>query len=281
MNKNKNFTDQVIWITGASSGIGEALALGFAKCGAKLILSSRNEQQLQQVADRCHELSDERSAAVLPFDITDEAIMPSITTQAWQTFGRVDLLINNAGISQRSSFLSTSMQTYRTLFEVDVFGQIALTKQVVPKMIEQGSGHIAITSSVAGKIGAPFRTGYSAAKHAVMGYFDALRTEVAHKNIRVTTITPGFVKTNIAKNAMGGDGQAFGGDDTSITGGMDVTKAAKVMMKGFHKGKLEIPVGEGLEMHALRIKRFLPNVLFKMMNKQYEKVAASNDLRAK
>ena len=146
MNKNQDFSNQVVWITGASSGIGAALARAFAKRGAKLVLSARRKDKLEEVAASCCTLADNKdNACVLPLDITDESAMQSSTEQAWSFFNRVDLLINNAGISQRSSFLTTSMQTYRTLFEVDVFGQIALTKQVAPKMIEQGSGHIAVS----------------------------------------------------------------------------------------------------------------------------------------
>jgi dehydrogenase/reductase SDR family protein 7 len=158
------------------------------------------------------------------------------------------------------------------LMEVDVLGQIALTKQVLPRMISQGSGHIAITSSVAGKIGAPFRTGYCAAKHAVMGFFDALRAEVAQQGIRVTTITPGFIRTNISVHALQGDGSEFGEIDADIEGGMDVTRCAEVIMDGFRRGTPEIAVGEGMEMKALWLKRFFPSKVFKLA----EKMAADN-----
>jgi len=271
------FKNKVIWITGASSGIGEALSKAFALEGANLVLSGRNQDALSRVANQCEGAS---GVKIVPFDIADEAATHAAAQTVLAEPGTVDMLINNAGISQRSLAVETEMAAYRRLFDIDVFGQIALTKAVLPHMIERGSGHIAITSSVAGKIGTPFRTGYCAAKHAVMGYYDALRSEVAHKNIQVTTITPGFIRTNIAKNAIRGDGQAFQGDDSSIEGGMDVDEAAKVIMQGFHKGRLEIPVGQGLEMHALRIKRFLPNVLFKMMNKQYWKMAETNNIDA-
>ncbi len=269
------FKNQVVWITGASSGIGEALAQEFAREGARLILSARREEALAAVAEKC------RAAAavhIVPFDIADEAAIQPAVDQVVATAGRIDLLINNAGISQRSSAIETELSTYRKLFEVDVFGQIALTKAVLPIMLEQGSGHLAVTASVAGKIGAPFRTGYCAAKHAMMGFFDSLRTEVAHKNIRVTTITPGYIRTSISENAVRGDGQTFGKTDEAIAGGMEVGPAAEVIMRGFRKGKQEIPVGVGIEMHALKIKRYFPNLLFKIMNKQYTKVAKSNHI---
>jgi len=155
------------------------------------------------------------------------------------------------------------MSVYRQILEVDVLGQIALTKSVLPLMLEQGSGHIVITSSVAGKIGAPQRTGYCAAKHAVMGFFDALRAETCHHGVQVTTITPGFIRTNISVNALKGDGSEFGTMDDDVAGGMDVTRCAEVIMDGFHKGIPEIAVGEGMEMKALWLKRFFPKAVFK------------------
>ena len=267
--QEERWKDQVIWITGASSGIGEALAIGFSGLGARLVLSARNQSELDRVAGQCGDAQ----CLVVPMDVTsDEQISTSLKT-VLDRFGAVDLLINNAGISQRSTALETSMQTYRTLFEVDVFGQIALTKAVLPHMVKQGSGHIAVTASVAGKMGVPFRTGYCAAKHAVMGFFDALRAEVADQGIRVSTIVPGFVQTNISANAVSGDGSKFGAVDRDISAGMTAVDCAKVIIKGLSKQQDEIPVGTGVEMHALWIKRFFPGVLNKLMRKQYRKRA--------
>ena len=265
---------KVVWITGASSGIGEALALEYAKQGVQLILSARTEEALTDVKQQCIDAgSQSADIFVLPLDVTEQASIDACLEKALAFAGRIDVLINNAGVSQRSTCLTTDMSTYRTLFEVDVFGQIALTKAVLPKMIEQGRGHIAVTSSVAGKIGVPFRTGYCAAKHAVMGFYDALRAEVAHQNINVSTITPGFIRTNVSKNALAGDGSAFGEVDDNIAGGMDAGDCAKVIVKGLNKAKKEIAVGKGIEMHTLWLKRFFPNFLIKIMEKQYHKRA--------
>lgn len=272
------YKNKTVWITGASSGIGEALAKKFAEQGASLILSGRRVEALEQVAALC---SNANQTHIVPFDVAQADDIEAAVAKVKSLNLPIDMLINNAGISQRSSALETQMDTYRLLFEVDVFGQIALTKAVLPMMIEQGSGHIAIMASVAGKIGVPFRTGYCAVKHAVMGYFDALRTEVEHQGIQVTTITPGYIRTNISKNAVIGDGTAFGKVDGNIAGGMDVDAAAAVMMRGFERGKKEIPVGEGIEMHVLRLKRFMPNFVFKLMNKQYQKAALNNQVDLK
>mgnify|MGYP005844292569 CR=1 FL=1 len=257
------FTDKVIWISGASSGIGEALALQFAAQGAKLVLSARREPELRRVKALCETGGlPARNVLVLPLDVTDEEAMPAALQRVLDAFGHVDRLINNAGISQRSLCVDTDMSVYRRLFEVDVLGQIALTKTVLPRMLEQGSGHIAIMSSVAGKVGAPYRTGYCAAKHAVMGFYDALRAEVSHHGIEVTTITPGFIRTEISIHALAGDGSEYGKIDEEISGGMDVTRCAETIMAGFRKGQPEIPVGDGLEMKALWLKRLFPKILF-------------------
>lgn len=257
------FQEKVVWITGASSGIGEALALKFAEQGARVILSARRHDVLEVAEEKC-KAAGTADTLVLALDVTDEAVMPQVVKTAHDKWGHIDFLLNNAGISQRSLCVDTEMDTYRKLFEVDVFGQIALTKHVLPIMLEQGSGHLAVTASVAGKIGARYRTGYCAAKHAMMGFFDALRTEVSANGIKVTTITPGYIRTAISENALKGDGSNFGRMDKNIAGGMDVTKCADVIMRGLLKGKKEIPVGEGVEMKALLIKRFFPNMLFKM-----------------
>lgn len=229
-----------------------------------MILSSRNEAELERVRKSCVEVVNGATVHILTLDLLDEASMGEKVKAACAFTGQIDLLINNAGISQRSLAVDTEMDTYRKLFDVDVFGQMALTKAVLPIMIERGCGHIAVTASVAGKIGVPYRTGYCAAKHAVMGYFDALRAEVVHHGIQVTTITPGYIRTNVALNALNGDGSQYGREDKNIKGGMDVDECAAVIVKGFEKGKPEITVGKGFEMFALIVKRLLPRLAFKL-----------------
>lgn len=262
------FDDRVIWITGASSGIGEALALEFAAAQARIVLSARREPELSRVKQRCLEQGlAEAAVLVLPLDVTDYDAMPAAARRVIETFGRIDMLINNAGISQRSLCLDTDMAVYRQLMEVDVLGQIALTKQVLPLMVGQGSGHIVVTASVAGKIGAPFRTGYCAAKHAMMGFSDALRAEVARHGVEVTTLTPGFIRTDVSVNALRGDGTAFGEMSADIAGGMDVNRCARAIMRGLRKGRPEIAVGEGMEMRALWLKRLFPRTVFKLVAK--------------
>ena len=190
------FRGKVIWVTGASSGIGEALCREFAGGGARVVLSARNEAELKRVRDDCVAVGGKpEDLLVIPLDVVDYAAMPAAVAQVQEAFASIDMLINNAGMSQRSFCVDTELDVYRRMLEVNVLGQIALTREVLPVMVEQGSGHIAVTSSVAGKVGSPLRTGYCAAKHAVMGFFDALRTEVAYQGIQVSTIVPGFIRT--------------------------------------------------------------------------------------
>lgn len=256
---------QAVWITGASSGIGEALAKAMAVEGAHLILSARRKEELERVADVCKTAAGGRDCTtVLPLDVTDEASLPKAVEDAKSAVGRIDMLINNAGISQRSLAVDTDMDTYRKIMEVDVFGQIALTKAVLPVMLAQGQGHIAVTASVAGKIGVSYRTGYCAAKHAVVGFFDALRAEVAASGLSVSTIIPGYIQTNIATHALKGDGSSFGRTDKAIAGGMTADACARVVLKGLLKKKRDIPVGTGGEMHALWIKRLWPWLVYKI-----------------
>ncbi|MCP5164208.1 MAG: SDR family oxidoreductase [Pseudomonadales bacterium] len=262
--QTQHLEQQLIWITGASSGIGEALAHSFAARGTALVLSARREPELQRVRQHLVEAGAEAARVmVLPLDVTDYAAMPAAVEAVVERFGRIDMLINNAGISQRSFCVDTDMAVYRTLFEVDVLGQIALTKQVLPTMIAQGSGRLVVTSSLAGKVGAPQRTGYCAAKHAVMGFFDALRCEVAHQGVRVSTVIPGFIRTNIARNALTGSGAAKDSAEADIDEGMDVARCAEVVAAALARGEEEIAVGEGPEMALLDMKRDNPTQLFR------------------
>ncbi len=262
-----DFRDQVVWITGASSGIGAALARAFARRGAKLILSARREERLRALADelaRAGGLS-RADIAVLPFDVTDETALPAVVDKAIAAFGRIDALINNAGISQRSLAWETDFPVYRRIMEVDFFAPARLTLLVLPHMRARGSGLIVATSSVAGKVGVQLRTAYCAAKHAVMGFFDALRAELAGDGIRVATIVPGFIRTEIGRHALTGSGEEVGSDTPAIAGGMDPDKAAERIVRGLEKGRPEIPVGEGPEMHILWIKRLFPRLAFRIM----------------
>lgn len=247
------------WITGASSGIGEALAVACARQGRQVVLSARRQDELERVRRRCIEAgAGDDQILVLPLDITDHAAMAPAVERALSRFGAIGVLINNAGIGQRSLFVDTDIDVYRRLFEVDLMGQIAMTKAVLPVMLDQGRGHIAVVASIAGKIGVSYRTGYCAAKHAVIGFFDSLRAELDGSGIQVSTILPGFVRTNISVAALTADGSAFGVTDRNIARGMDPDDCARIILRGLARGKAEIPVAGGPERHTLWLKRFFP-----------------------
>ncbi|TXS96522.1 SDR family NAD(P)-dependent oxidoreductase [Parahaliea maris] len=265
-NKSFQFDNAVVWVTGASSGIGAAFAVEAARRGARLVLSARRPEQLAAVQQQCIDAgAGMEEVLVLPLDVEDEAAMPGAVGRVVDYFGRIDLLLNNAGMSQRSLCVDTDMAVYRKIIAVDLLGQIALTKQVLPVMVQQGSGTLAVTSSVAGKVGSPMRTGYSAAKHGVMGFFDALRVEVAHLGLNVTTIVPGSIRTAVGHNALTATGEPVGKEDPAIEAGMDAATCARVIADGFANGVEEIDVGEGPEMQLLDLKRTDPTGTFRLL----------------
>ncbi|HTD02738.1 SDR family NAD(P)-dependent oxidoreductase [Undibacterium sp.] len=264
-----SYQGKVVWVTGASSGIGEALANALLHSGAQVILSGRRVGELERVAAAAPD-----RALVLPFETTDYDALPQVVEQAWAWRGRIDVLINNAGVSQRSLALDTRLEVYRQLIEVDYLAPLALTQLVVPRMVERRTGHIAVISSVAGKVGTPLRSGYCGAKHAVVGYFDALRGEIEQAyGIRVSVILPGSVQTSVAVNALVGDGSSRGRSDANIENGMPVATAAKIILDGMAEGKREIPVAEGKELAALHLRTQDPERLFDMLAKEGARLA--------
>jgi short-subunit dehydrogenase len=246
-----------IWITGASSGIGRGLALALAREGAKLILSGRNEAALAEVAAACP------GSEVLAFDAADLAALPAIVAKA-EAGGPIDMLVNNAGIGARGLARDVQFDVYRRVMEVDFFAPLRLTQLVLPAMRKRGSGHLVAVSSLSGKFGNPGATAYCAAKFALTGYFDALRSEVAHEGIAVTVITPGFVKTAIGKSSLGPDGKPHG-QGSPADRGIDTDEAAQQIVDGFKADKREIPVGRGPEMAVLDLLRSNPDQVFDLM----------------
>lgn len=235
------FAGQTVWITGASSGIGAALARALAAQGARLVLSGRNVEALQEVADHCGE------TLLLPFETTDYTALPGAVAKAWDWAGGIDLLVNNAGISQRSLAQETSFAVYQQIVAVDLLAPIALTQELLPRMVARGSGRIAMISSIAGKVGVPMRTAYCAAKFGIAGYADALRAEVAHLGLQVHNIYPGSVATDVSRNALTADGSKRGVSDKVIDNGIPPDVAVAQMIEGMLAGEREIIVAEGAE----------------------------------
>ena len=266
------FAQKVIWITGASAGIGEAMAVAFAASGAKLVLSARNSLELERVKARCLEAGvDQREVLVVKMDVVDVDAMPRAVEEVMKAFARIDLLINNAGVGVRDFCIDTNLDVYRKALEVDLIGPIALTKQVLPIMISQGSGHIAGTSSVAGKVGVPLRTAYCAAKFGLIGFLDALRAEVAYHGIKVSTIIPGLVKTGAVANAMTGDGSVIGAKDGVMTEGLTAEEAAAAILPELAKYADEFVIGNCDSSKMVEMKRNDQTQIFRGL----EQMAAS------
>lgn len=253
------FHEKVVWVTGASSGIGEAYAEAFRAEGAKLILSGRRRDVLEALAQR---LGGAERCAVLPFEATDFDALPSVAEQAQAAFGQIDVLINNAGVSQRSLARDTAFEVYRRVIDIDLMALIALTQLVAPMMTAQGAGRIIAVSSIAGKVGAPLRTAYCAAKHGVFGYFDALRAELSTEGVEVHVVAPGSVKTDISRNALTGDGSARGASDPAIEAGMAPADVARITLAQIRRGRREIIIAEGRERLIERLRRHTPEFAF-------------------
>lgn len=248
--------NKVVWITGASSGIGEAMAVAASAAGAKLVLSARREAELQRVKAAC---ANPARVAVLPLDLTDfDAETTARAAAAF--FGPIEVLVNNAGISQRSTVLDTDMAVYRRIFELDFFACVALTKALLPGMVAAKAGHIVTISSVVGYVGTPLRSGYAAAKHALHGFYDALRAEVWREGVQVTLICPGFIRTNVSLNAITGDGGAHGLMDNGQLNGMPADECARQIWAAVAADKEEVLVG-AKEALFVRLKRYLPGLM--------------------
>ncbi|NRB84584.1 MAG: SDR family oxidoreductase [Winogradskyella sp.] len=255
------FENKVVWITGASSGIGKALAMELSKKDCQLILSSRREKELNNVRSQCVK---PENIKILTLDLADYTNMSSVVNKAISQFGPIDLLINNGGISQRSPIIETTIDVDKKLMEVDYLGTIGLSKAILPHFIERQSGHYVVVSSLMGKFSSPLRSAYCGAKHALHGFFDALRLEHEKDNIKVTMICPGFVNTNVARNALTGDGSQQGHQDEMTENGLDVNIFVKKMIKAIQKEKYEAYIGK-FEKFGVFIKRLSPRMLHKLV----------------
>lgn len=253
------------WITGASSGIGEALALELNQEGHQVILSARNVSKLEEVKKK---LPNQTAVKILPLDTSDTKSAKLKVTEAVEAFGKIDCLILNAGISQRSLVSETTFEVYRDLMEVNYFGNVALAQAMLEKFVAQDQGHFVVISSLVGKFGTPYRSGYSASKHALHGFFDSLRAEMMmdKKNIDVTIICPGFVATDISFNALGASGKATHTHDKANASGLSPAAFAKKALKVMNNKEYEAYIG-GKEILGVKLKRFFPNAFARKIAK--------------
>lgn len=251
-----SFEGKTAWITGASSGIGAALAREWANRGARIILSGRDEARLADVA---RDIPTE--TLILPFDVRDDDAMHAATDKAIAWQGGVDIFVANAGVSQRSAAVDTEMSVYREIIDIDLTAQIAATQALLPHVTQRGSGHLLFISSIAGKVGVPMRTAYCAAKFGLAGYADALRGELSQSGVQVHVIYPGSIATDVSRNALTADGSKRGRSDGVIDNGIAPAEAAKRMIDAVEAGEREIIVAEGAEL-AMGEARRTPDQLF-------------------
>jgi len=258
------FKDQVVWITGASSGIGEALAYAFSREGAKLVLSGRREAELERVKQSCDGSKDR--ILVLPLDLTQFDSFAGKTGIAQNHSGRIDILVNNGGVSQRSLVKETDFAVDLAVMNTNYFGSVGLTKAVLPAMLARKSGHIVVISSLMGYLDTPLRSAYAASKHALHGYFDSLRAELWRDNIKITMVCPGFVRTEVSINALRSDGSRHGKMDNAQEKGMSAERCAAKTLDAIARGREEVMIG-GKEVMAVYVKRFLPSLYSKMIRR--------------
>ena len=262
---SKHFDNKIIWVTGASSGIGESCVYELAKQHAKLILTALEKDILEQVRKKCLQLG-AQEVFVLPADLSQLESLEQLVETAWGHFGTIDLIYNNAGISQRSTSIETDFSVFRKIMDVNLFASIILTKTILPKMIQNGGGQIAATTSISGKFGFPLRSAYCASKHALYGFFETVAAEYFTDNIRVTIVCPGRVQTNISFYALEKDGKPHSKLDPGQAKGVTSLQAAKKIVRAFERKKPEVLVGKS-ELIMVYIKRFFPKLCRKLTRK--------------
>ena len=255
--------DKVIWITGASSGIGEALAKQLNTTN-KVLLSARRVSELERVKAAC---PNPEHVKLLSLDLLEADSLTDQVQEAIGLFGRIDVLINNAGISQRSLIAETDLEVDRKVMEVNYFGTIAITKALLPHFQQHKSGHVVVLSSAVGIITTKLRSAYAASKHALHGFFETLRTEHFEDNLKVTLVLPSFIKTAIAKSALTGDGSEQAKSEEKIDQGMDADECARQIIRAMERAKEEVYISGFREKLAIYIKRFYPALFSRIIRK--------------
>ncbi len=259
-----NYEHKVVWITGASSGIGEALAYTFAKRKAKLILSARRTEELERVKKNCD--LPEEDILVLPLDVAQHDKAEAAAQTVLKTFGQIDILINNAGLSHWSKINDLSYDVLKQIMEVNFMGGAVLSKAVLPSMLEQKQGRIVVISSILGKIITAKQAAYNASKHAIHGFYDTLRAEYGKQGIRVLIVCPGFVNTNVAKNSLNKQGVPINKSNRMIENGLDPMYVSEVILKAIDNNSEEIIVAGIKEKAAVWLKRFFPRIFSKIIS---------------
>ncbi len=261
----QSFNNKVVWITGASSGIGEALVHSFANEGAIVVLSARRADELHRVQTAAK--LDDTNSLIISFDLENTSNASEYIDLIIQKFGRIDVLINNGGMSQRALSSETPIDLERKIMEINYFSATNLTKAVLPFMLKQKSGQVVVISSIAGKFGFYLRSSYSAAKHALHGYFESFRLETEKQGIKTLIVCPGKIKTNISNSAVLADGKTHNQMDPSHQNAMSAEQCAAIILSAIKNGKEEILIG-GKELKAVGLKRYFPKIFGKIIRKQ-------------
>ncbi len=255
--RRASYDGKIVWITGASAGIGRALALAFARAGAKVILSSRDPQALEVVRQACPPSVETR---VLPLDLAALETLPGVAEQALGFWGHVDYMVHNAGVALRSGVDETPLHLDQQIMAINYFGPVVLTKALLPSMLERQFGCFVVVSSLSGKYGGPRLSAYAASKHALHGYFESLRAELHVRHIQVTIVVPGFIRTDILRNALVGDGSRYGKTLPEFERGMDPDRCAADVLHAVVKRREEAFIG-GWEISTVYLNRFFPTAL--------------------
>jgi short-subunit dehydrogenase len=261
---NDSWADKTVLVTGASSGIGEALARHLASRGAKVLLAARRRPELERVGRSLDHAERHRIWAV---DLSDSVKLPQWAKALEEQVGQIDALFANAGVSQRSEALETRLQVERRLFAINYWAPIILTKTLAPAMVERGEGQICVVTSVMGKLGTPRRSSYAATKHALHGYFDCLRHELGADGVKVTLAVPGYVQTRISINALTGTGEPLGEMRKATEEGMDADVCAKRILRAVERGKNEVLIAGARETAGVWLKRLAPGLLSRVVDR--------------
>lgn len=257
----QTFSGKAVWITGASSGIGKSLASAFYEAGAKLILSARDREKLEEVKRSCRS---DANVHVLPFDMADSETLPAHAERALGLFGQVDYMVHNAGVALRDRVVDTDTGVDRRIMDVNYFGAMILTKALLPSMLQRRSGCFVVVSSLSGKYGGPQFSSYAASKHALHGFFESLRAEVHADNIQITMVIPGFIRTPITAHALTGGGGSYGKTLEVHEKGMDPHECAARILTAVARRREEVLVG-GSEMYSVYLQRFFPTLLSRLI----------------
>ncbi len=251
-----SFTGKVVWITGASSGIGRSLALAFAAAGARLILSARRKEALEEVQQSCGGAE----VRLVPFDLADLDVVPARAAEALACFGGVDIMVHNAGLAARDRVTNTSREVQERLLRTNYLGPALLTQAVLPSMLERSGGHFVVISSLSGKYGGPLLSSYAASKHALHGFFESLRAEEHDRGIVITIVVPGFIKTDITAHALTGSGGSFGRVLPIYRNAMGPDECARRILRAVARQRQEVLIG-GTEVWTVYLKRWFPSML--------------------